>query len=47
MDWSGIGRGPQSDMEMTMVLTVRKELIFGLEYFWDHREALETAGLSE
>jgi hypothetical protein len=47
VDWSGIGRGPQSDMEMTLVFTVRNELIFGLEYFWDDVEALEAAGLSE
>jgi ketosteroid isomerase-like protein len=47
VDWSGIGRGPQSNMEMTLVLTIRKGLIFGIEYFWDHAEAIEAAGLSE
>jgi ketosteroid isomerase-like protein len=47
IDWSGIGSGPQSKMEMTAIFTVRNGLIFGLEYFWDHDEALEAAGLRE
>src|SRR3989442_13467570 len=45
--WRGAGHGPESNMEMTCVFTVRKHGIFGLEYFWDHAEALETLGLSE
>jgi ketosteroid isomerase-like protein len=47
VDWSGIGSGPESNVEMTIAFTVRKELIFGLEFFWDHDDALEAAGLSE
>jgi ketosteroid isomerase-like protein len=47
VDWHGAGSGPQSDIEWTLVFTIRNGLIFGLEYFWDHTEALEAAGLSE
>ena len=47
IDWRGIGRGPQSDMEMTVAYTVRKGRVFGLEFFWDHNEALEAVGLRE
>jgi ketosteroid isomerase-like protein len=32
---------------MTGVYTVRNGRIFGLEFFWDHTEALEAVGLSE
>jgi hypothetical protein len=32
---------------MTWVGTIRKGKIFGLEFFWDHSEALEAVGLSE
>jgi ketosteroid isomerase-like protein len=45
--WRGIGQGPESNIETTQVSTVRKGLIFRQEFFWDHVEALETAGLSE
>jgi uncharacterized protein len=45
--WKGAGHGPAMDMEWTIVYTVRRGLIFGLEYFWDHSEALEAAGLSK
>jgi ketosteroid isomerase-like protein len=45
--WSGIGRGPQSNVEMTHVFTVRNGRIRGHEFFWDHAEALESLGLSE
>jgi ketosteroid isomerase-like protein len=45
--WHGAGRGPEADLEMTGVYTVRKRRIFGLEFFWDHAEALEAVGLSE
>jgi ketosteroid isomerase-like protein len=45
--WHGAGQGPQLNLEMTDVLTVRKGRIRGHEYFWDHAEALEAAGLSE
>jgi ketosteroid isomerase-like protein len=45
--WSGVGYGPQSNIEVTGVYTVRKGRISGVEHFWDHAEALETLGLSE
>jgi ketosteroid isomerase-like protein len=47
MAWHGVGSGPQSDMEWTNVFTIRDGLILKAEYFWDHAEALEAAGLSE
>jgi ketosteroid isomerase-like protein len=45
--WRGAGYGPEANLEMTWVGTVRKGRIFGIEFFWDHEEALEAAGLSE
>ena len=45
--WRGAGQGPEADMEMTHVITVRKGKIVYQEFFWDHAEALEAAGLSE
>jgi ketosteroid isomerase-like protein len=47
MVWHGFGRGPQSDMEWTLVFTIRDGRILKAQYFWDHAEALEAAGLSE
>ena len=45
--WRGVGQGPESNIETTKVLTVRKGRIVYQEFFWDHAEALETLGLSE
>jgi ketosteroid isomerase-like protein len=45
--WHGLGHGPESNMKMTGVFTVRKARMFQAEFFWDHAEALEAAGLSE
>ena len=45
--WHGVGRGPQSDMEWTNVLTIRDGRFTNVQYFWNHAEALEAAGLSE
>jgi ketosteroid isomerase-like protein len=45
--WRGAGQGPELNMEMTNVLTVRNGRIVGLEYFWDHTKALATMGLEE
>jgi ketosteroid isomerase-like protein len=45
--WHGTGHGPEMNMEMTQVATVRKGKILGTEFFWDHAEALEAVGLSE
>jgi hypothetical protein len=38
---------PNGDMEFSQVLTFRKGKVVMAEYFWDHREALEAAGLRE
>ena len=45
--WRGVGHGPEANLEFTGVYTVRKAVIFGMEFFWDHAEALEAVGLSE
>jgi ketosteroid isomerase-like protein len=44
--WHGTGHGPEL-MEMTGVYTIRDGAIIAGEFFWDHAEALEAAGLSE
>jgi len=43
----GEGRGPEANIEMTNVVTVRNGRIVFIEFFWDHAEALKTLGLSE
>jgi ketosteroid isomerase-like protein len=45
--WRGAGLGPDLNMELTLVFTMRKGRIFYQEFFWDHAEALEAVGLSE
>ena len=45
--WRGSGRGPEANVELTAVHTVRKGSILAAEYFRDYAEALETVGLSE
>jgi len=30
-----------------MIFTVRRGKVFGVEFLWDHAEALEAVGLSE
>jgi ketosteroid isomerase-like protein len=46
--WRGVGHhGPESNMELTGVYTVRKGKIVFIEFFRDHTEALETLGLSQ
>jgi ketosteroid isomerase-like protein len=45
--WRGTGQGPEMNMELTMVLTLRKGKIFFIENFWDYAEALEAIGLTE
>ena len=47
VNWRGAGRGPESNMEMTDVFTVRRGKICIIECFWDHTEALKALGLSE
>jgi ketosteroid isomerase-like protein len=43
----GVGQGPEANIELTGVYTVRNRMIFGLEFFWDHVEALDIVGLKE
>jgi uncharacterized protein len=45
--WQGKGHGPESNMEVTTIYTVRNCKVREIEFFWDHDEALEAAGLSE
>jgi ketosteroid isomerase-like protein len=45
--WRGVGQGPESNMEMTGLYTVRKGRCVAIELFWDHAEVLEALGLSE
>jgi uncharacterized protein len=47
MVWRGAGHGPDLDMQLTNVFTVREGKIYGLESFWDHAQALEAVGLRE
>jgi uncharacterized protein len=47
MSWRAIGRGPEVNMELTAVFTVRDRRIHGVDFFWDHAEALEAVGLRE
>jgi len=44
--WHAKGHGPESNMELTTIWTVRNGKLRDAEYFWDHTEALEAAGLS-
>jgi ketosteroid isomerase-like protein len=44
--WHGAGHGPESAFETTQVYTLRNGKIIGVEFFWDHAEALEAVGLS-
>ena len=39
--------GPEVNLEVTNVLTVRRGKVVYQEFFWDHAEALETLGLAE
>jgi ketosteroid isomerase-like protein len=45
--WRGAGHGPEMNLEITHVITVRKGRMVFQEFFWDHAEALEAVGLSE
>jgi len=45
--WRGAGHGPELNMELTGVYTVRDGRITAIEFFRDHAEALKTLGLSE
>jgi ketosteroid isomerase-like protein len=44
--WRGVGRGPELNMEMTGVYSVREGKITVFEFFWDHSKALQAVGLA-
>jgi ketosteroid isomerase-like protein len=46
-NWRAAGHGPEANFELTGVYTVRGGKVLGIEYFWDHAEALDAAGLNE
>jgi ketosteroid isomerase-like protein len=45
--WHGAGQGPQADLEMTGVHSVRDGRLLMQEFFWDHAEALAVIGLTD
>jgi ketosteroid isomerase-like protein len=45
--WRGAGSGPEANLEMTNVVTVRKRRIVDQEFYWDHAAALAAVGLRE
>jgi ketosteroid isomerase-like protein len=45
--WRATGHGPDADLQLTGVWTVRDGKIVYTEFFWDHAEALEAVGLAE
>jgi ketosteroid isomerase-like protein len=47
LNWRGTGRGPEMNMEFTVVYTVREGRISRQEVFWDHAEAFKAVGLEE
>src|SRR5215208_2065465 len=44
---SGVQSGVEGDQRSTSIVTFREGKVVMLEFFWDHQEALEAAGLSE
>ena len=44
---TGERSGLEGDMQFSQVLTFRKGKVVLVEFFWDHHEALEAAGLEE
>ncbi len=45
--WRGVGHGPDLNMEVSTVTTLREGRMILIEFFWDHVEALEAVGLSK
>jgi ketosteroid isomerase-like protein len=42
---TGVQSGLEGDMRFSQVTTFRKGKVVRAEFFWDHEEALEAAGL--
>ncbi len=45
--YHGSGHGPEVNTELSCIYTVRNGKNVGQEFFWDHDQALEAAGLRE
>jgi ketosteroid isomerase-like protein len=45
--WHGAGYGPEANLELTSVYTVRRKKVVFQEIFRDHAAALKAAGLRE
>src|SRR5262245_41233182 len=45
--WHTSGSGPDANIELTVLYTIRNGRILLTQYFWDHSEALAAVGLSE
>jgi ketosteroid isomerase-like protein len=45
VNWRGTGHGPELNLELTHLLTVRTGKIVYQEFFWHHADALEAVGL--
>ena len=45
--WRVAGQGPEVNLEITNVLTVRKGRIIHQEFFRDHAQAVKAVGLEE
>lgn len=45
--WDVAGHGPDTTFEITALYGIRTGKVRSVEFFWDHAEALEAAGLSE
>jgi ketosteroid isomerase-like protein len=45
--WRTAGHGPEPKIELSIAYTMREGRMFRTEYFWDHAEALQAAGLAE
>ncbi len=44
---SGVQSGIEGDQRSTSIVTLREGKVVMVEFFWDHQEALEAAGLRE
>jgi ketosteroid isomerase-like protein len=45
--WRGFGRGPDANIDLTIICTFRQGRVVSLEYFRDHADALKAVGLEE
>jgi ketosteroid isomerase-like protein len=47
MNWHAVGSGPDLNIDVTSITTLREGKTILVEFFWDHAKALEAVGLSE